>query len=79
MILRYNIQVLDVDEAIAELRLDDQAVVKGAHHPEIQVSISMYDLNRLGKFIDWLRKNDYSLEADFVSSTSLDRVYNILC
>ena len=79
MILRYNVQVLDVDEAIAELRLDDQAVVKGKFHPEIQVSISMYDLNRLGKFIDWLRKNDYSLEADFVSSTSLDRVYNILC
>lgn len=80
MILRYNIHVLDVDEAIEQLRQLDQAVLaRGSKFDnEIQVSINMGDLDRLCKFIDWVRANEYCLDAEFESSTSLDRVYSIL-
>jgi hypothetical protein len=80
MIERYRVQVVDVDEAVAELQKDDQAaIVSKREWDEIQVSFNDTDLDRLGRFIQWLRDNEFELTTRLVSESMTDRVYDVMC
>lgn len=80
MIVRYKVQVCDVDEAVEELQKDDQAaIVSKREWDEIQVSFNDTDLDRLGRFIQWLRDNEFPLETRLVSESLNDRVYDVMC
>ena len=81
MILRYEVQVSNTDEAYADLRRDDQTV-DVIREDEIRVSINDRDLGRLGLFIDWLRLNSYALSVEPHRANDCcnnEKIYNVMC